>query len=48
MGEVDDASRKQEIKERHRGFWLEIIKDRDLLENVGLHGKIMLGWILTF
>jgi len=30
----------------HRMFWLEYLKGRDHSENLGVDGKVILGWIL--
>jgi hypothetical protein len=30
----------------HTTFWLEILKGRDALEDLGVDGKITLAWIL--
>jgi len=33
-------------REMHAIFWLENLKGRDQLEDLGIHGKVTLEWIL--
>jgi hypothetical protein len=44
MNEMGRARSTYGKRKKHRGFWWEILSERDHLEDPGLDGRIILRW----